>query len=57
MEVTELPYRYQLARAKAIPEMSPIDPKFQLPVALWKRLPLSWTKILGPHLIRWIPSI
>jgi FemAB-related protein (PEP-CTERM system-associated) len=57
MEVTELPYRYQLVRAKAIPEMSPIDPKFQLPVALWKRLPLSWTKILGPHLIRWIPSI
>jgi FemAB-related protein (PEP-CTERM system-associated) len=57
MEVTELPYRYQLVRAKGIPEMSPIDPKFQLPVALWKRLPLSWTKTLGPHLIRWIPSI
>ena len=57
MKVTELPYRYQLIRAKEVPEMSPVDAKFRLPVSLWKRLPFSWTKVLGPQLIRWIPSV
>lgn len=57
MQVTELPYRYQLVRAKEVPQMSPVDKKFAGPVSMWKRLPYSWTKILGPRLIRWIPSI
>jgi FemAB-related protein (PEP-CTERM system-associated) len=57
MKLTELPYRYQLIRAKEVPEMSPVDAKFRLPVSLWKRLPFSWTKVLGPQLIRWIPSV
>jgi FemAB-related protein (PEP-CTERM system-associated) len=57
MAVTELPYRYQLIRAKAVPQMSPVDQKFRAPVTLWKHLPYSWTKILGPRLIRWIPSV
>jgi FemAB-related protein (PEP-CTERM system-associated) len=57
MQVTELPYQYQLVRAKEVPHMSPVDKKFQLPVAVWKRLPLSWTKVIGPGIIRWIPSI
>lgn len=57
MTAIELPYKYHLARAKEIPHLSPIDKKFQLPVAAWKRLPFSWTKVIGPQLIRRIPSI
>lgn len=57
MQVTELPYRYQLMRTKNIPHLSPIDQKFRLPVALWKRLPFPWTKVLGPKVVRWIPSV
>lgn len=57
MEMRNLPYRYQLVRAKAVPQMSPVDQKFQLPVYLWKRLPFSWTKLLGPLVIRRIPSV
>ncbi len=57
MQMTELPYRYQLIQAKEIPHLSPVDPKFQRPVAAWKRLPFPLTKILGPMLIRSIPSI
>jgi FemAB-related protein (PEP-CTERM system-associated) len=57
MKVTELPYRYVLVRAKEVPHISPIDAKFQLPVAAWKRMPLSWTKVIGPRVIKWIPSI
>jgi FemAB-related protein (PEP-CTERM system-associated) len=57
MQVTELPYRYHLVRANQVPQLSAVDKKFQLPVAAWKRMPYSWTKILGPRLIRWIPSV
>ncbi len=57
MQVTELPYRYHLVRAKEVPRMSPVDKKFQLPVAAWKRMPYPWTKVLGPLATRWIPSI
>jgi FemAB-related protein (PEP-CTERM system-associated) len=57
MTVTELPYRYHLAKATEVPKMSPVDKKFQLPVAAWKKLPYSWTKVIGPKLIRWVPSI
>jgi FemAB-related protein (PEP-CTERM system-associated) len=57
MQVEELPYTYLLSRAKDVPRMSPVDKKFQLPVELWKRLPFGVTKIVGPPLIRRIPSI
>jgi FemAB-related protein (PEP-CTERM system-associated) len=57
MNMAELPYRYQLVRAKEVPHMSPVDRKFQAPVAAWKRLPYCLTKAIGPQLIRWIPSI
>jgi len=57
MAVTDLPYQYQLVRAKEVPHLSPIDKKFALPVTLWKEMPFSWTKIVGPRLFRCIPSV
>jgi FemAB-related protein (PEP-CTERM system-associated) len=57
MEITELPYRYHLAPGQEVPHMSPVDAKFQLPVRLWKRMPFALTKIIGPQLIRRIPSV
>ena len=57
MTATELPYQYHLARANEVPHLSPVDKKFQLPVAAWKRMPFSWTKVIGPRVIRWVPSI
>lgn len=57
MEMTDLPYRYHLVRAKEVPRLSAIDEKFRLPVRVWKRLPFALTKSLGPTVIRWIPSV
>ena len=57
MQVSELPYRYHLVRAQQVPHLSPVDRKFQLAVSAWKRLPFSWTRIVGPRVIRWIPSV
>ena len=57
MQISKLPYRYQLVQAKEVPHLSPVDGKFQKAVALWKRMPYPCTKVLGPRLIRCIPSI
>jgi len=57
MKQTPLPYRYHLVRAKDVPQLSPLDQKFQLPVTLWKKMPFAWTKVIGPQVIRWIPSV
>jgi FemAB-related protein (PEP-CTERM system-associated) len=57
MQITGLPYRYQLIRAREVPHLSPVDKKFQLPVSMWKRMPYSWTKVIGPQLIRHVPSV
>jgi FemAB-related protein (PEP-CTERM system-associated) len=57
MEVRELPYRYQLHKATEVPHLSPVDTKFQKPIEMWKRLPYPLTKVLGPAVLRWIPSV
>jgi hypothetical protein len=56
MQQVELPYHYHLVRAPDVPRLSPVDQKFRAPVSLWKRLPFRLTKLLGPKVIRWIPS-
>jgi hypothetical protein len=57
MQMAELPYRYKLVRATAVPQLSAADQKFQLPITLWKRLPFLCTKVMGPRLIRHVPSV
>ncbi len=47
-----LHYEYQLVRAKAIPEINPLNPRYQLFIRLWQRLPLRVSQLLGPLLSR-----
>jgi FemAB-related protein (PEP-CTERM system-associated) len=54
-EPQPLCYQYYLYRAKAIPNANPTNPKFQPFIDLWKRLPLSCTKVIGPMILRSIP--
>jgi FemAB-related protein (PEP-CTERM system-associated) len=57
MQLSDLPYRYRLVKAKEVPHISPVDGKFQKAVELWKRMPYGCTKVVGPRLIRCIPSV
>ncbi len=57
MDVTPLPYRYQLIRAKEVPRLSPVDGKFRAATGIWKRMPLRLATAVGPHVIRLIPSV
>jgi len=44
-------YNYYLRKLKGVPYMDPRNPKYRIPIAIWHRLPVSLTKLLGPRLI------
>ena len=47
-----LHYRFRLAAGAQIPELNPLNPKYRLFIAAWKRLPLPLANAIGPHLVR-----
>jgi FemAB-related protein (PEP-CTERM system-associated) len=53
-EPTPLAYQYRVAGGKAAPDLNPLNPKFQLLIAAWKKLPLPLANRLGPLIVRGI---
>ncbi len=51
-EPQPLGYEYELVRARAVPDVNPLNPKYRLFIEGWKRMPLALTKIVGPWLSR-----
>ena len=51
---TPLAYEYKLRPGQAMPEINPLNPKYQLFIKLWQRLPLALANQLGPHIVRTI---
>jgi FemAB-related protein (PEP-CTERM system-associated) len=51
-EPQPLPYRYHLVKRKAVPDINPLNPRFQLFIAGWRRLPVPVANFLGPWLSR-----
>ena len=51
-EPAELHYRYRLAPGSAVPDHNPLNPKYRLFIAAWKRLPLPLANLLGPPIVR-----
>ncbi len=47
-----LHYEYQLHESKAVPDTNPLNPKYQLFIKLWQRLPLSVANRLGPYIVK-----
>ena len=52
MTMTDLPYQYALVRSRSMPDTSPLNPKFSLGIEMWRRLPLSLTRLAGPRIAR-----
>jgi FemAB-related protein (PEP-CTERM system-associated) len=52
LEPAPLSYEYCLYRRDRIPENNPLNPKYQVLMALWRRLPISVANLLGPHLVK-----
>ena len=53
-QVVELNYNYYLRTLTDVPYADPRNPRYKLPIAIWKKLPLPVTGVLGPWLIRGI---
>lgn len=53
-QVVELNYNYYLRNLTDVPYADPRNPRYKLPIAIWKKLPLPVTGVLGPWLIRGI---
>ena len=51
-EPEHLHYRYHLAPGATIPDHNPLNPKYRLFIAAWKRLPLAVANLLGPPIVR-----
>jgi FemAB-related protein (PEP-CTERM system-associated) len=49
-----LHYAYRLIRAKTVPEVNPLNPKYRIFIAAWRRLPLAVANGLGPLIARQI---
>jgi len=54
-EPEQLDYRCRLVKAKEMPNVSPVNPKYELMIRAWKKLPLPVANWLGPKLVRGIP--
>jgi FemAB-related protein (PEP-CTERM system-associated) len=46
-----LSYEYKLIRGNSLPNANALNPKYQLMINMWKRLPLPIANTIGPHLV------
>ena len=51
-EPEPLHYEYQLHRAKNVPDQNPLNPKYQLFIKAWRKLPMPVANFLGPYIVK-----
>ena len=51
-EPEPLYYEIDLVKAEQIPDINPLNPKYRLFIAAWKRLPLPVSQLVGPWLAK-----
>jgi FemAB-related protein (PEP-CTERM system-associated) len=47
-----LRYRFRLAPGASIPDHNPLNPKYRLFIAAWKKLPVPVANVIGPFIVR-----
>lgn len=50
-----LHWYYWLKDSDELPELNPNNPKYKLLIAVWQRLPVWLTKLIGPPVIKFLP--
>lgn len=55
MQERTLPYEIASVKCKVIPNHSPTNPRYSVPIRMWKYVPLRVTRAVGPHLVRLVP--
>ncbi|MFZ3137469.1 MAG: FemAB family XrtA/PEP-CTERM system-associated protein [Thermodesulfovibrionales bacterium] len=52
---TQLYWHYWLRNGGPLPELNPKNPKYQLAIKIWQKLPVSLTRLLGPKIVKNLP--
>ena len=51
-EPTPLHYEYLLQKSTAVPDNNPLNPKYQLFIKMWQRMPIALANMIGPHIVK-----
>lgn len=51
-EAQPLHYEYQLINSLTIPDHNPANPKYQLFIKAWQKIPLTVANLIGPHIVK-----
>ncbi|MGI4848397.1 MAG: FemAB family XrtA/PEP-CTERM system-associated protein [Janthinobacterium lividum] len=51
-EAAPLHYEYQLHKSTDIPDTNPLNPKYQLMIKTWQRMPIWLANAIGPHIVK-----
>lgn len=54
-EPVPLVWEYWVAEGMAVPDLSPRNSRYQKAIALWQKLPVGLTRVIGPPIVRNIP--
>jgi FemAB-related protein (PEP-CTERM system-associated) len=54
-ESQSLVWEYWMAQESSLPDLSPKNPRFEMAIEVWRRLPVPLTVLLGPRIVRNIP--
>jgi FemAB-related protein (PEP-CTERM system-associated) len=53
-EPAPITHEFYLKQGEALPNVNPTNPKYQLMVKAWQRLPLPIANLIGPQIVRYI---
>jgi FemAB-related protein (PEP-CTERM system-associated) len=53
-EPEQLYYEYYLVKRQELPNLSPTNPRFGTAIALWRRMPLRLTQLVGPPVAKYL---
>lgn len=51
-EPTPLAYEYRLYGSTELPDNNPLNPKYQLFIKMWRKMPIGLANVLGPYIVR-----
>jgi len=51
-EAQPLHYEYLLLNARTLPDNNPLNPRFQMFIKLWQRMPMALANVIGPHIVK-----
>lgn len=54
MEPVALHYHFHLVKAEELPNLSPNNPKYQIFIKMWQKLPVTLSRMIGPFLSKYL---